>query len=62
MNEYYIRLGGIEVWVENWPYAYGNPYSPKMRVLPTMKTRKRLKKMIEDNKYNEIDRKIQKLQ
>ena len=38
---YVITLGSTKIWVGNYPYAFGYPYSgPK--VLPKVKTRKRL--------------------
>lgn len=24
IDQYWIRLNGVELWRENWPYAYGN--------------------------------------
>lgn len=45
------NVGGIDVWIENWPYAYGSYYrgfGSLDRPLPTIKTRLRLKAAIED--------------
>lgn len=43
VDNYTAKVGGITVWVSNWPYGYGNPYEPTVRVLPTVATRKRLR-------------------
>ena len=43
-----VYLGGVEVWVGNYPYAYGNPYSPQKDVLPSVATRKRLKSRVDE--------------
>lgn len=42
-----VSLGNVEVWVGNWPYAYGAPYANGVKdVLPTVATRKRLRDII----------------
>lgn len=42
-----VFIGGIEVWVGNWPYAYGSPYHRGVKdVLPTVETRKRLRALV----------------
>lgn len=41
------KLGGVAVWLENYPYAYGANY-PKWE-LPTVKTRLRLRKIHMEN-------------
>lgn len=42
------KVGGVSVWVGNWPYAYGYPYNvPGLsEVMPTVATRKRLRDML----------------
>ncbi|UIS25295.1 hypothetical protein [Erythrobacter phage vB_EliS-L02] len=43
------RIGPVEVWVRNWPYAFGSPYSPvHHNVLPSVSTRKRLRRVVRD--------------
>lgn len=56
-KEYCVtRINGIPIWTENWPYAYGRTYgfrkgsSPTDFQLPSIKTRKRLRKIIRDYK------------
>lgn len=42
-----VTIGKVEVWVSNWPYAYGSPYgSGLLDVLPSVATRKRLRSMV----------------
>lgn len=41
-----VSLGGVDVWVSNWPYSYGYPYTPRMDGLPSVATRKRLRAAI----------------
>lgn len=41
-----VTLGNVEVWVSNWPYAYGSPHSPEANVLPSTATRKRLRAVV----------------
>lgn len=48
LDEFHVELEvaenkSIELWVANYPYAYGFPYSYSSRLLPSYKTRKRLK-------------------
>lgn len=45
-----VYLGKVEVWIGNWPYAYGAPYHNGLReMVPTVATRKRLKSIIGDD-------------
>ncbi len=39
-----VTIGGIEVWVGNYPYAYGSPYEHQM--LPKVATRMRLEECV----------------
>ena len=46
------NLGGIEVWTQNWPYAYGSQYSPlKSELLPMVRTRKRLRLALQGRNF-----------
>jgi len=41
------KVGPLEVWVRNWPYAYGTPYvNGSSDFMPTVRTRKRLRSLI----------------
>lgn len=40
---FYCQVGPYEVWVGNWPYAYG---TCRGSGLPTVATRKRLRRLI----------------
>ena len=31
VDNYYVKIGGVEVWVENYPYAYGRPNGIEIR-------------------------------
>lgn len=45
-----VRLGNFDVWVENYPYSYGTLHSDKythLKGLPKVKTRIRLKKILD---------------
>lgn len=49
-----ISLNGIQIWIENYPYAYGSKCIEtgytfnKINLLPTRKTRIRLRKAVND--------------
>lgn len=47
-----VKIGPVTVWVGNWPYAYGSPWTPEIDVLPTVKTRKRLRSLVPDPSPN----------
>lgn len=40
-SEYTVELGGLNLWVSNYPYAFGNEY-PGDKALPSRKTALRL--------------------
>jgi hypothetical protein len=49
------RLGPVDVWASNWPYAYGSAWRPVERDgLPMVRTRRRLRKMLEAQDYAPI--------
>lgn len=37
LDDYYVEIGGLSVWVENYPYAFGRP-SDGPRVRPSRET------------------------
>jgi len=39
-----VRVGNLNVWVSNWPHAYGSKYM--LGVLPKVSTRKRLREAV----------------
>lgn len=45
------RLGGVEIWIQNWPYQYGYQREPASRALPMVRTRKRLRKRLIGHNY-----------
>jgi hypothetical protein len=47
VTSHVASVGGVHVWVCNFPYAYGSPYRPiEIDVLPCVKTRKRLHSLV----------------
>ena len=49
-----VTIGGAEVWAGNYPYAYGHPYAPEIHSLPSVATRKRLRRAIEAARLDKI--------
>lgn len=43
MNEYTVLINGVEVWISNYPYAYGSPRHTK--ALPSRRTALLLRQM-----------------
>lgn len=48
-----VKLGGIRIWVSNYPYAYGNPWvdHTDIDILPLHKTRLRLREYLAENAW-----------
>jgi hypothetical protein len=47
VTSHVAKVGGVHVWISNFPYAYGSPYRPiEFDVLPCVKTRKRLRSLV----------------
>ena len=42
------RVGPFEVWIANYPYAYGKNYNTSSDDLPMARTRRRLRRMVEE--------------
>jgi hypothetical protein len=42
IDQYTAKVGGVSVWVENYPYAFGYPSQPEIGVLPKLSTRRAL--------------------
>jgi|TARA_R100000084_G_scaffold108987_1_gene73382 hypothetical protein len=54
---YRAKIGGYTVWIENWPYSYGDFYGKEGKCgngLPSVKTRKRLRKMVKEAKKSQF--------
>lgn len=45
VDSYTCMVGPFEVWISNWPYAYGNQYGVN-DLLPMAKTRRKLRNAI----------------
>ena len=56
-SDYTVRVGGLEVWVSNYPYAYGRPYG-MAEVLPAAQTRILLNDMVQRERLKRIRCKI----
>lgn len=54
IDKYTVKIGRLEVWIENWPYAYGRPANPSFPLMPTVKTRKRLRKAANEAIINQL--------
>lgn len=54
------NIDGVDIWTSNWPYAYGNCYSYSSG-LPSIKTRHRLRKLIEATRKRQFRETIEKL-
>lgn len=51
-----VKIGEVGVWISNYPYAYGSPYSPyELDILPKPRTVDRLRK-------REVEDMIRKMQ
>ena len=46
LDSHTVKVAGVTIWVSNWPYSYGNPYNPEVKVAPRVATRKRLQNAI----------------
>jgi hypothetical protein len=44
-------VGNTEIWVSNWPYAYGSIYGSSFQKLPKVGTRIRLREMLEEAEF-----------
>lgn len=51
-NEYYCKIGGVEIWIENYPYGYAQTYKNNRSVMPHRDTIVRLKNAVEKSKLD----------
>lgn len=49
LNDYYVKLGKRDLWVQNYPHAYGHPRGRK--ILPSCRTRNLLREYIATWEY-----------
>lgn len=47
INEYTCQVGPHTIWISNWPYAFGYNYNTLHIRLPLVKTRLRIKNLLE---------------
>lgn len=46
VDTFTVKIEGIEIWVSNYPYAYGSNYGQSDKVLPRPRTRVRIQHMV----------------
>lgn len=63
VETYTTKLDGIEVWTSNWPYAYGTWYNQRAEAsrMPSVNTRKRLKRVVEEAQREHLVNTVEKL-
>lgn len=54
-SEYRAIFGKTEVWIANYPYAFGSLYGPNKTYLPSVKTRMRLRNLIQKQKKDAVE-------
>lgn len=54
VDEFTIKMAGMELWVENYPYGYGGLHNSPLSELPTARVRAKLKKYITEAVLKEI--------
>lgn len=49
IDNYTAKVGGLQVWIESWPYGYGAPYEgfSRKQMIPKVATRKRLRRAVD---------------
>ena len=52
VQSHYCKIGDAEVWIANYPYAYARPCG--IDAVPSAKTRKRLRMLIEGQRQARI--------
>lgn len=55
-SEYTVLFGKTEVWIKNYPYAFGTLRGTNKSYLPSVKTRIRLHKLIQKQKDDAAER------
>lgn len=55
LDKYTAKIGNLEVWISNYPYAFGSCNRPKYDKLPKVSTRRRLLKIVNENKKSELE-------
>lgn len=53
-DEYVAIVGPLQIWTANYSYSYGEPFMPKSNILPSTKTRWRIKKLLEKQKSDPL--------
>lgn len=62
LSTYTTTIDGVRIWTSNWPYAYGSFYhNGSNEGVPSIKTRHRLRKLIEAGRKQQLKETIEKL-
>lgn len=62
VSSYTTKIDGVEIWTSNWPYAYGSFYRYGIENgLPSIKTRHRLRKLVEAGRNKQFLEAVNKL-
>lgn len=63
INKHTCKVGGVRVWIANWPHAYGHPYDAGFPedMLPTVRTRKMLRRAVLQAAFKQAESRIGKM-
>lgn len=53
-DHYTVKLNGVHVWVQNYPFGYATPYGMGEQVRPRRSTILRFRKLHLQNKYKDL--------
>ena len=57
INKFTVKIGNYQVWVGNYPYAFGSNHDNPYHSLPKRRTRERLLKYIQAQRYKKTENK-----
>ncbi len=62
LSTHTAEIDGVTIWTSNWPYAYGAFYHHgNSEGLPSIKTRHRLRALVEAGRKKQLQETIEKL-
>lgn len=62
LSTHITEIDGVTIWTSNWPYSYGTLYYKGLyQGLPSIKTRHRLKNLVEAAHKEQLRQTIQRL-
>lgn len=56
IRRYTCQIGPAEVWIENYPYAFGHPVNPDVLISAFPLTKERLRKKITETAFKKMIR------